>query len=223
MAFRADEAAQAGFDGVVSYLIPRARNLEESDRARSRQALNEIVERCGPVVDSYPSWHPLVCHHDDHQPETTPSKQCGYQGLDHTVYFANGFITCPYGDGQEVLNSVAALPRHEIAQITAEKLDVHLYAENAVPILVECHWHKSLETDGTIPLSIALALILEKEVPCWKWSRVAETWETMRPYFLGGPHGSRSSLFINQEAGQAIKKIWETLIHTGIFGPIRVR
>lgn len=222
MAFRADEAVQAGYEEVMSYLVPRARDVEESERARSREALEEILERCGPVVDSYPSWHPLVCHHDERDPATTPSTRCGYEGLDHTRYLAKGFITCPYGDGQKVLDSVAALPYHEIAEITAKKLDVNLYNERAVPILVECRWKKPLERDGTIPLSIAMALMLDKEVPCWKWSKVAETWETMRPYLLGAPHGSRSSLFVNQEAGQSIKKIWDLLIHTGMFGPIKI-
>jgi hypothetical protein len=32
---------------------------------------------------------------------------------------------------------------------------------------------------------------------------------------------SRSSLFVNQEAGQVIKKTWDALIHTGMFGAIR--
>ena len=68
----------------------------------------------------------------------------------------------------------------------------------------------------------AMPLILEQEVPCWKWSERAETWETMRPYLLGTPHGSRSSLFVDQETGQAIKKIWNSLIHTGMFGPVKV-
>lgn len=60
------------------------------------------------------------------------------------------------------------------------------------------------------------------EVPCWKWAEVAETWERMRPHFLGMPCGKRSSLFVNQETGQAMKKIWEALIYSGMYGPIRV-
>ena len=44
----------------------------------------------------------------------------------------------------------------------------------------------------------------------------------MRGYFLGKPNGSRSSLFVNQETGQKMKKIWEALINTGMFGPIMV-
>ncbi len=73
-----------------------------------------------------------------------------------------------------------------------------------------------------IPLRIALPLLLEKEFPMWLWADVAETWETMRPDFLGEPCGARSSLFVNQETGQAIKKIWESLIYTSMYGPIKV-
>ena len=66
------------------------------------------------------------------------------------------------------------------------------------------------------------SLMLEEEVPCWREAQLAETWETMRYYILGSPHGSRSSLFVNQETGQALKNIWKALIHTGMFGPIKV-
>ncbi len=222
MVFRADEAAREGFEELVSYLVPRARDVDESQRMRSKVALVDLHDELGPVVDAYPSWHPLVCHHNDRSPATTPRSNCGYVGLDHTRYFANGFITCPYGDGQEVLDSVAALPFHRAARITAEKLEVKLYNPDATPILVRCHWEKPLHADGMIPLSIAMSLILAKEVPCSEWSQVAETWESMRPYFLGRPHGARSSLFVSQETGQAIKKIWDALIHTGMFGPIKV-
>ncbi|MES2758090.1 MAG: hypothetical protein V4693_12010 [Pseudomonadota bacterium] len=222
MVFRADEAARVGFEEVLGYLVPRPREVDEAQRARSKEALLEILSECGPVVDGYPSWHPLVRNHNDRDPVTGPSEDCGYEGLDHTRYFANGFITCPYGDGQKVLDSVSNLPSHHAARITAEKLKVQLYNSETTPILVRCHWHTPLQADGMIPLSVAMPLILEKELPCWEWSQVAETWDSMRPYFLGRPHGSRSSLFVNQETGQAIKKIWDALIHTGMFGPIRV-
>lgn len=221
MAFRADESARAGFDEVEAYLVPRS--IDPSQRERSRDVLRTIIDELGPVVDSYPTWHPLVWKHDDRHPATTPSKDCGYRGLDHTRFFANGFITCPYGDGQEVIDSVGKLERHPLASITAERLEVQLYNPTAAPILVKCEWDRHLSNDGTIPLTIALPLLLEKELPCWHWSQVAETWETMRPYFLGQPHGSRSSLFVNQETGQAIKKVWNALIYTGMFGPIKIR
>lgn len=225
MAFRADEAARIGLEEVEAYLVPRARDADEAQRARSREVLRDIIDELGPVVDSYPTWHPLVRNHDDRYPTTTPSEQCGYKGLDHTRFFAKGFITCPYtasGNGERVIESVNALPHHHAATITAERLDVQLYHPEATPVLVKCEWHKTLDPDGMIPLSVAVPLLLEKEIPCWHWSEVAETWESMRPYFLGRPHGSRSSLFVSQETGQAIKKIWNDLIYTGMFGPIKV-
>ena len=80
------------------------------------------------MIDSYPTWHPLVAAHSNRQrPSTTPDWECGYKRLDHTVYFANGFVTCPYRDGQEVIDAVEELPLHPVARITAERLDAQLY------------------------------------------------------------------------------------------------
>jgi hypothetical protein len=222
MAFRADEEARSGFEEVVSYLTPRTKEIDQTQRSVIKDFLLDIIDEYGPVIDAYPSWHPLVSNHDASNPVTTPGQRCGYQGIDHTRFFANAFITCPYGDGQKVLDSVAALPYHPAARITAERLNIKLYNTDATPILVKCHWSKPLQVDGMIPLSIAMALILAKEIPCWESAQVAETWESMRPYFLGRPHGARSSLFVSQETGTGIKKVWDSVIHTGMFGPIRV-
>jgi hypothetical protein len=223
MAFRAEDAASANFDAVESYLVGRLFEASAQERARSKEALLDLVDKLGPVVDAYPTWHPLVRHHDDRHPVTTPSRECGYEGLDHTRYFAHGFVTCPNNDGQEVLDSVEKLAfKHPMASISAERLDVKFYNMGAKPIVVKCDWYKPLAMGKLIPLKLALPLLLEKELPMWEWAEVAETWETMRPYFLGEPCGARSSLFVSQETGQGIKKIWESLIYTGMFGPIKV-
>ncbi|MFP3586888.1 hypothetical protein SCB29_24965 [Paraburkholderia sp. SIMBA_055] len=101
------------------------------------------------MVDYYPSWHPLVCNYrDPRSPATHPGPECGYKGLDHTKYFVNAFITCPYGDGTDVLESVAKLPSHPVATITAEKLDVTLYNTSVTPILVRCNWERELQEGG---------------------------------------------------------------------------
>nr|WP_240783661.1 hypothetical protein [Stenotrophobium rhamnosiphilum] len=205
------------------YLLIRTRDTDEPARAQSKDALLDIINELGPAVDSYPTWHPLVSNHDDRNPVTTPSEQCGYNGLDHTRFFVNGFITCPYGDGQDVIDSVEALPYNSAANITAERLNVQFYNPGATPILVKCKWNKPLLPGRMIPIAIAMPLLLQKEIPCWEWSAVAETWETMRHYFLGTPHGSRSSLFVTPEDGQTIKKIWNEVINTGMFGPIKIR
>lgn len=221
MAFRADEAVKDGYERARRYLVPR--DSEGAQKTRSQDMVANIVEKYGPAIDTYPSWHPLVSANEEHyHPVTGPETRCGYEGLDHTVYFANGFVTCPYDDGQQVIDSVEKLPSNPVATITAERLDGQLYNSGATPILVHCRWHKPLPLDGMIPKSLVVPLLLEQEVPCWRAAKYAETWETMRPYFLGNPHGSRSSLFVNQETGQVIKNIWNALIYTGMFGPIRV-
>ena len=227
MPFRADEATTTGYETARSYLV--ARQIDAAEKGRSQRAFDEIVEKYGPVVEAYPSWHPLVWANDDpRRAISTPSRECGYQGLDHTVYFAYGFVTCPYGDGQQVIDSVEQLQFreqfqfHPLAKVTAERVDAQLYNPQATPILVACEWDQPLPLDRMIPKSRAIPLLLEKELPCWRAAQLAETWETMRPYFLGRPHGSRSSLFVTQETGQTIKRIWNALIHTGMFGPIKV-
>jgi hypothetical protein len=73
VAFRADESVNSGFESLKNYLI--SRGIEASERDRSEAKLLEIVEKYGPVVDGYPSWHPLIRHHDDHRcPVITPRR-----------------------------------------------------------------------------------------------------------------------------------------------------
>ena len=245
MAFRADEKAKEGLDEALRYLV--GRNIPVTDRENSQSKIIELIDRFGPVIDTYPYWHPLVStpgHRDPGSPAIRPSHACGYEGLDHTICLRNAFITCPYDGGKRVLESVLnlnrrwndsmdryegtseigrALARHApIASLSAERIDVPLYMPNATPILVSCQWNRPLEFDGTIPKSIAVPLLLEFEMPYWQTSKVAETWETMRNHILGSPRGSRSSLFVNQETGQVLKTFWNSLIYTGMFGPIRV-
>lgn len=55
-----------------------------------------IFSRAFFVVDSYPIWHPLMTSSRSKKVRPNhPSAECGYHGLDHTVLFAHGFITCP--------------------------------------------------------------------------------------------------------------------------------
>jgi hypothetical protein len=222
MAFRADESAQNGRESAIRYLVTK--NLPPADRSSSEEKLHGIIDELGPVVETYPSWHPLVSSGriDHSNPATRPNDRCGYAGLDHTFFFRNGFVSCPYTDGSSIVNSVSKLKAHRIASISAEILDFPLYASGTTAVLVKCNWHVEMEPDGMVPKRIAVPLLLEMEVPAWHNSNVAETWETMRPYFLGSPRGSRSSLFVTQETGQVLKNLWNMLIHSGMYGPIYV-
>jgi hypothetical protein len=221
MAFRADEAAASGHERLKTYLI--SRHFSPSDRARSENALLDIVEECGPAVEGYPTWHPLVRNHDEQHPQTYPSDRCLYKGLDHTRYLAHGFITCPYGDGSNIIESVNRIPHHPAATITAEKLDIKFYNDSVTVILVRCNWSELLEIGSLVPKKLAVPLMLEQELPCWRWSQRGETWETMRPYLLGEPHGNRSSLFVSQDTALALKKMYRAMVESGMFGPVKAR
>lgn len=223
MAFRSDEAASNGFERAKNYLIPRTFDL--AHRQKAEGVLLDLVDQLGPVVEGYPTWHPLVSNHDGRNPETTPNTRSGYEGLDHTVYFAHGFITCPYqvsGKMSKVIDSVSKLPHHHCASITAEELEVEFYNSGTTATLVKCEWHDGLELAHLIPKRLAVPLMLERELPCWRWSQRAETWETMRPYLLGEPHGGRSSLFVGQETALAMKHVYMAMVQSGMFGPLKV-
>lgn len=223
MAFRADEAATNGFERARNYLIPRT--FDPSHRKAAEEVLLELVDRLGPVVEGYPTWHPLVANHDGRNPETSPNDRSGYEGLDHTVYFAHGFVTCPYTGSRksdEVIESVSKLPSHHCADITAEVLDIEFYNTGTTATLVECEWHDGLDPGHLVPKRRAVPLMLEQELPCWRWSSRAETWETMRPYLLGEPHGGRSSLFVGQETALAMKHVYMAMVQSGMFGPLKM-
>jgi len=218
MVFNADESMMSGLVSAKDFLL---KDIKGAERDRSENKLMDIVEKYGPVVDGYPSWHPLVTHHGHANPLTDPHVDCGYKGLDHTIYFVNAFITCPYRDGEEIIDSVSLLPSSHAFTIEAERLDVQLYHDDATPILVYCEWDRPMSSNGMIPSSLAIPLMLQKEVPCWEWAELGESWEAMRYLFLGEPYGSTSSLFVNEETCLTMKKIWDLLNNSGMFGPMR--
>ena len=45
----------------------------------------------------------------------------------------------------------------------------------------------------------------------------AWSWEDWLPYLLGEPHVQRSSLFVNQETGMAMKKVYQSLVLARFF------
>jgi hypothetical protein len=221
MAFRADEASQDGYERARSKLV-RTQGLDPAKRELADRALHEIIEKHGPVVEGYPTWHPLVPQFDPSSPVTYPSASCGYKGLDHTVCFAHAFVSCPYDEGAAIIRSVAAMKDHSQATIIAERLDVELYNTGTTAILVSCKWHDSFTERHMVPKRLAVPLMIQEEMRMWLGARVGERWETMCPYLLGVPHGARSSLFVTQETAMAMKRAYMAMVESGMFGPLRM-
>ncbi|WP_333881216.1 hypothetical protein [Atlantibacter hermannii] len=218
--FRADESAQSGFERACRYLTPEGASPKE--RVRVREKIEEIITECGPVTDGYPAWHPFLMESDPATFSTGKPNSCpSFKMLDHTVYLTNGIITCPYSHGvKELFNAIEAIHyKHDFVSITIEEIeDVTLYHPQATPILIRCNWAGGLEKDGTIPLRTALGLMLERELPGWRWADYNQSWESMRDQILGYPHGARSSLFVNQQTGQQMKSVWNQLVKSGLWG-----
>jgi hypothetical protein len=140
-----------------------------------------------------------------------------YEELDHTIEFVRGFVTCPYSDtaADELVAAVGKVPR-----LSAYRLDQPLYADSAFPVVVVAN-DVELEADGTIRSRDALAWFLQQAAGEAFTAQVAETWWNIRSNLLGKPHGSRSSLFVNQHAGVHMRKILEAMNDSGMFGPVK--
>jgi hypothetical protein len=229
MAFRIEDKKDEGAQRAQQLLV--GRNVDPAERSKSIKKLNDLVLKYGPFVDSYPIWHPFLFHVDCEESFTTPSKETGYSGLDHTIFLAHAIITCPYDGGSEIMKSIDNLAEGQLdrlADISYEKLDVQFYNSAVTPILIKCEWHQiigrpsAVKNDGTISEAFAVPLMLEKTLPLWRRSDVAETWDNLQSQLIGRPHGKRSSLFVDQKTAISMKGIYEKLNNTGMFGPIYV-
>lgn len=214
MEFRHPKAASETNAAALDYLTKNLSNPEAG-----REVLERLMEELGNSVDIYPEWHPIL---------TLPSKVTSddynnlsevpvYRGIDHTSYFVRGFVTCPYSD--KTADKLVEVVK-EVAGLDAYRLETPLYMDDAYPVVVEAY-EIELEGDGTIRSRDAIAWFTEKIIKNAKKAQVAETWWTMRSYLLGRPHGSRSSLFVNQYTGGHIRKILDTLNNSGVFGPVK--
>jgi hypothetical protein len=193
------------------------KNLDNSEEGKF--TFEKVVDRLGNAVDSYPYWHPLLTTPPNNRDRSVYSiaELDVYKGIDHTVYFVRGFVTCPYSEEEsnKLVDSVNKVP-----QLHAERLEAPLYSDSAFPVLVESV-EVVLEADGTIRSRDALIWHTEEMLKYCRDAQVAETWWNLRTEILGSPHGSRSSLLVNQYTGGHMRKILEILNNSGMFGPVK--
>ena len=135
MVFRVQEEMERGMSRAFQRLVPQMGSHQK--KVEAKQALVKISQEHGPVVDAYPIWHPFVNNAvTNNYFVTTPGRENGFKGMDHTVFFANAFVTCPYDEGREILSSVKSLKLDHHVPIYAKKLDTMLYHPNATAVLV---------------------------------------------------------------------------------------
>ena len=214
MEFRSPTVAMQQNARAIAYLT---KNLSDSPAGRER--VDKLIQELGNAVDRYPDWHPIL---------TAPPRKSGgqvssllqvkaYEELDHTIEFVRGFVTCPYSKdaADRLVDAVRQVPG-----LYARQLDEPLYSDHAYPIVVDAT-NVELEADGTIRSRDALAWFAQQTAGEASCAQVAETWWNIRSNILGAPHGSRSSLFVNQHTGAHMRKILEAMNASGMFGPIK--
>lgn len=203
--------------------------LDPADRPAATEYLRRAAKRHGPVISSYPLWHPFIVgrllKHGLRETyiHRTPSRESGWLGLDHTVFFQRAFITCPYTDGEEVIESAKCASEGLFRlglSIRAERVEgVNIYNDKVTPILVTAPLLDTGE-DGLIAQKPALAgalRVLTASVDMIG-GEVAEPWENVKEFFLGEPCGARSSLFVNEKTGATMRRLLSELNKSGVFG-----
>ncbi|MFV0597236.1 hypothetical protein [Shewanella sp.] len=188
-----------------------------TDRHKGEETFYNLIQQLGNAVDTYPKWHPILAIPlgQSTNPDLYLSEL--YKGIDHTVQFVKGFVTCPYSEAKadelvEFANSLTGL--------NAYRLQERLYSDDAYPVVITAS-NVELEADGTIRSRDSLKWSLQYLAKNALNSEVAETWWNMRMSLLGDPHGSRSSVLVNQHTGGHIRKILEVLNDSGVYGPIK--
>jgi hypothetical protein len=213
MEFRAPSVAAERNAGAIAYLTKDLKAPEAG-----RRTVERLIDRLGNSVRIYPHWHPILTapQQDDGAQVTSMADVKIYGLCDHTIEFVRGFVTCPYSDkrADELVEAI-----EDVQGLYAYRLDEPLYQEGTFPVVVYAH-EIELEADGTIRSRDAIALFAQQIVKNAQRAQVGETWWNMRSLILGQPHGSRSSLFVNQHAGLHMRKILEALNNSGMFGPV---
>lgn len=214
MEFRSPTVAAQQNAAAIAYLTKSLR-----DPAAGRAVVEQLIAELGNATDGYPDWHPILTSplRDSTEHRSSLHQIEAYRGLDHTIGFVRGFVTCPYSEeaADRLVSAVNAAPNLE-----AHRLSEPLYSDQAYPVVVAA-WNVELEADGTIRSRDALRWFVSLSASEAADAQVAETWWNIRSYILGSPHGSRSSLFVNQHTGAHMRKILEAMNESGMFGPIK--
>ncbi|EPC7179279.1 hypothetical protein [Acinetobacter baumannii] len=217
MAFRANEIVIENRKNAERYLLSNLKDLSDKERGESHDYLKNLMDRMGPVVDAYPIWHPLLIDKTNWMFYRSPRKESGYLKTDHNVYFSNGFITCPYNGasnyGQDVIDAVNSLPIVNGIRITAKKLPVKLYNSDTTAILIECIWADAFDEEGYIKWKAIAPLLLDTALQLYRLGTESFSIDEMiDDYLLGKPCGKRSSLFVAQDTGLRIIKMWKSIL-----------
>ena len=222
MAFRADEAAQDGYERARRILV-LSPGVDTNQREQADDRAAGPDRRAWSVVRGYPTWHPLVPQDEPPDAGSGSQRPLRLSGSGPHDLFRTRIRFLPYGDGSLIIESVEAMEPHPCATITAERLDVPFYnSAHADPRPLRLARSLSRAAHGAQEARRTADDPARDANVAPRFHEVGERWDTMRPYLLGDPHGSRSSLFVNQETAKAMKRVYTAMVESGMFGPLRM-
>lgn len=220
---------EAGIQHILQLFVHNpVLQLTDKERSDGESLIRELTEEYGPVVDSYPAWHPFVRH------LRTPY-ELPFPGLDHSIKFVNAILSTPYRKeyAQETIRAVREISRTlPDADLTAELLDgVTFYSPDVFPVLIKCDWrcdngrHDCIptmckRTEAQIPTHLALPAMLGWNLKRLENCEVGESWRTMVPEHLGAPASEDESFFVSRETAGAMREAWDLLNKYEVFGPM---
>lgn len=198
-------------DKAIDYLTHRVTNKEAAE-----EQMELLFEELGNSVVEYPQWHPiltLATPKSESASYRCTTRTTTYTGIDHTVLFSKGFVTCPYNDAtaQTIINET-----NKIRGLFSYKLNTPLYENCAFPVVVTCDWQ--LEEDGTLEQRKCLIAFVELMSEYAHREGVREHWDGCRDLFIGVPYSKVSSSCVSKETGMKMRKILKTLNETGMMG-----
>jgi hypothetical protein len=212
MAFRYDEVVAEQRQRAHEYAANSVRDARytNDDRARSQIFMEYLLDTYGPLIDRYPDWHPL-------KPRLNSGNYGGFD--DHSVTFRDAILFAPYGDDKAHWEELSAYAKKY--DLFAEKVEGELFHHPNCHLYLLIVPHSMMVEDEEENPYIHRTSAIEALLSNWK--RVCgdgerphsfqcwESWDTMRPYLIGSPCGKRSSLFVDEATGQAIKRLYAVI------------
>lgn len=199
-------------------------SLSEEQMKQNEIKMASLVEAHGMPVEYYPIWHPfkfgMKKFGESVKTNDTINDLFGF--LDHSLYFVDAILTCPYGFKDNQIENVINLHHHvEDYSFNCEVLkDCKFYSGNAHSILIKVNIPK--EKDHTIEKTALTRLFLQQiNYDLTQNTYCSEKWADMRTSLLGQPCGALSSPFINQKNGVFIRKLFKMISEDAeVFGEI---
>lgn len=195
------------------------RSLPENAKSAAEEVLDKLDSKFGPFLVAHPIWHPL------HKLSASGSSFISREefNIKDDFKLSNAIIYLVRSNPEKLVSHVCGLPQMRCARIHAKALTTKLGYVDVTPVLVTCEWKISATFGDRLYRSSIIAPLLINQVMSERYPSetfASAHWDRNRfaELILGFPCGKTSSVIIDKPEGRALKRLWEALLATGMFG-----